>query len=294
MRIAILSGGSGWHVGDLERAAAQLGHAAVGLDFRQVSARLPGPGDSLAGYEAAVVRTMPAGSLEQVVFRMDLLGRAEAIGITVMNPPRAVEAAVDKFLATAKLQAAGLRVPKTIVCQTADDALAAFAELGGDVVIKPLFGSEGRGIARLQDEALALRAFRMLERLGAVLYVQEFIPHLGHDLRLLVIGQRILGMRRVNALDWRTNISRGAHGEAIEVTPKLAAMAHRAATALGAPLAGVDLLPARDGTLWAIEVNAVPGWKALSEVTQVDVAAMVLDFLDREVLPGASSHEATP
>ena len=88
---------------------------------------------------------MPAGSLEQVVFRMDILHSAK---VPVLNPPRAVETCVDKFLTSARLAAAGLPTPETTACQTADDALAAFAELGGDVVVKPLFGAEGRGIAR--------------------------------------------------------------------------------------------------------------------------------------------------
>jgi ribosomal protein S6--L-glutamate ligase len=218
---------------------------------------------------------MAPGSLEQVVFRMDALARLESLGVTVVNPPKAVEAAVDKFLTSAKLQAAGLLTPRTIACQSADDAMQAFAELGGDVVVKPLFGSEGRGITRLQDENLALRAFRMLEQLGAVLYLQEFIPHEGHDLRLLVIGDKVLGMRRRNAADWRTNVSRGAVAEPLEVTAELAALAHRAAEAVGASLAGVDLLPDSQGRLWAIEVNAVPGWKALARATGVDVARLV-------------------
>ncbi len=110
---------------------------------------------------------MPPGSLEQVVFRMDALGRLEAAGATVINPPRAIECAVDKYLTTARLAAAGLLVPRTVACQTVEDAMAAFELLGGDVVIKPLFGSEGRGITRLQDEALAERAFRLLVQLGA-------------------------------------------------------------------------------------------------------------------------------
>jgi ribosomal protein S6--L-glutamate ligase len=231
---------------------------------------------------------MPPGSLEQVIFRMDLLARWEAAGVPVVNPPKAVEVAVDKFLASAKLQAVGLRVPRTIVCQTSDEALQAFELLGRDVVVKPLFGSEGRGIARVVDAAIALRTFRLLEQLGAVLYLQEFIEHEGCDLRLLVLGDRVLGMRRSNPLDWRTNISRGARAEPLDVTPELTEIAHRAASAVGAPLAGVDLLPARDGTLYAIEVNAVPGWKALSGVTGIDVASMVLDYLAARV--GASAR----
>src|SRR5205085_2109856 len=217
-------------------------------------------GRSLLDFDAVLVRTMPPGSLEQVVFRMDCLARYETAGGVVINPARAIEAAVDKFLTTAKLQAAGLLTPRTICCQTADDAMVAFEQLGGDVVLKPLFGSEGRGITRLTDENLALRAFKMLAQLGAVLYLQEFIPHEGHDIRLLVIGNRILAMRRRNKLDWRTNISRGATAEAFMPDDSVIEMARRAAAAVHAPIAGVDLLPGKDGRLYTIEVNAVPGW----------------------------------
>jgi ribosomal protein S6--L-glutamate ligase len=226
---------------------------------------------------------MPPGSLEQVVFRMDCLARYEAAGGVVVNPARAIEAAVDKFLTTAKLQAAGLLSPRTVCCQTADDAMVAFEQLGRDVVLKPLFGSEGRGITRLTDENLALRAFKMLEQLGAVLYLQEFIAHEGHDIRLLVIGERVLGMRRVNKLDWRTNISRGASAEPFAPDDSLIEIARGAADAVHAPLAGVDLLPGKDGRLYTIEVNAVPGWKALAKAHNMDIAKFVIDFVANQV-----------
>src|SRR5205807_10374354 len=134
------SGGDGWHVRDLCRAAGALGHEAAPIDFRRLSASVALPGHGLAGYDAVLVRTMPPGSLEQVVFRMDLLHRLHAEGVRVLNPPRAVEACVDKYLTTALLEAAGLPVPPTIACQHADAALVAFVVLGGDVVVKTLFG----------------------------------------------------------------------------------------------------------------------------------------------------------
>jgi ribosomal protein S6--L-glutamate ligase len=214
---------------------------------------------------------------------MDALGQLEAAGTIVLNPPRAIEVAVDKYLASAKLNAAGLLTPRTIVCQTVDDALAGFATLGGDVVIKPLFGAEGRGITRIADEALAQRAFSLLVQLGAVIYLQEYIPHEGYDLRVFVLGDRHWCMRRSNALDWRTNVSRGAKADACELDDELVNVARRAAAAGGAPIAGVDLLPARDGKVYAIEVNAVPGWQALSRATGVDIAAEVLQFTESEV-----------
>src|SRR5262245_44358657 len=119
MRIALLSGGSGWHVQDVLRAAAELGHAARLLDFRHLADERPGLSRPKAGlfcdFDAILVRTMPAGSLEQVVFRMDLLHAAVADGVKVLNPPRAVETCVDKYLTNVRLLNAGLPVPDTVV-----------------------------------------------------------------------------------------------------------------------------------------------------------------------------------
>src|SRR5262249_62352503 len=125
----------------LKGAPSQLGHDVFLSDFRRPSAAVAILPDPLSHFDGILVRTMPPGSLEQVVFRMDLLHRLQARGVRVLNPPRAVETCVDKYLATARLDAAGLRVPPTGACQHADAALEAFAALGGDVVAKPLFGS---------------------------------------------------------------------------------------------------------------------------------------------------------
>ena len=103
MRFATLSSGAGWHVRDLERAAILLGHHCIPVDFRRISAAVGCSTDSLSYYDAVLVRTMSPGSLEQVVFRMDLLHRLHARGVRVLNPPRAVEVCVDKYMATAVL-----------------------------------------------------------------------------------------------------------------------------------------------------------------------------------------------
>ena len=155
--------------------------------------------------------------------------------------------------------------------------MAGFAALGGDIVLKPLFGAEGRGITRLNDEALAQRAFSLLVNLGAVLYLQEFVAHDGMDLRVLLIGDRAFGMQRRNPLDWRTNVSRGnCRTTRIDGTT-------RRNGALRSPSdwrsgRGRRSTAARDGVLYTIEVNAVPGWQALSRVTGVDIAREVLEF----------------
>lgn len=289
MKLAILASEDSWYARDLRRAAADWQEVAI-LPFSTiqstvggVGARMSCGGRRLDEFHAVLVRTMPPGSLEQVVFRMDALARCEAAGICVINPPKAVEAAVDKYLTSARLQAAGLLTPRTVVCQTWEDGLTAFDELGRDVVVKPLFGSEGRGITRVTDEDIAVRVFKTLVQLGAVLYLQEFVPHEGYDLRLFVLGEQVLGMRRCNPSDWRTNVSRGATGAPCEVTDQLADMARRAAAAVGAVVAGVDLLPARCGALYVLEVNAVPGWRALARTLDVDVARRVVEFVAAQV-----------
>ncbi len=277
MRIAVLSGGSGWHVQDVLRAARELRLCAEPLDFRALHDR------ALDGFDAVLVRTMPAGSLEQVVFRMDLLHEASARGGRVLNPPRAVEVCVDKYLTTARLVRAGIPTPETAVCQKSDDAMVAFARLGGDAVLKPLFGAEGRGMCRITDAETAWRTFRVLEQTGQVIYLQRFVRHPGWDLRAFVLGGRVLAsMKRTASNDWRTNVAQGGTAERVALTREEERLALAAAEAVGCPVAGVDLLPGPGGERFVIEVNAVPGWKALAPTCGVDVAKEVVRFLTRE------------
>ncbi len=288
MRLAVLASPDSWYLNDLQRAAGSR-HEVVCVAFERLTARLEPAGQQrrvlaaecdLQASDAVLVRTMPPGSLEQVVFRMDALGAVAEAGTVVINPPRAVEAAVDKYLALAKLQSAGLATPRTWVCQSLGDALDGFRELGGDVVVKPVFGGEGRGICRVNDESLAWRVFSTLAQLRSVIYLQEYIPHNGFDIRLLVLGERVFAMRRVNPDDWRTNVSRGARAEPLVPDQRLIETARRAAAAIGAPFAGVDILPDRNGREFVLEVNGVPGWKALAATLQVDVAATLLDYIE--------------
>jgi ribosomal protein S6--L-glutamate ligase len=293
MRLAVLCSSESWYLRDLRRAAADR-HEVVAVGYPEIAAHTHGATEiqaaavNLADFDAVLVRTMPQGSLEQVVFRMDALARLEAAGKLIVNPPRSIEIAVDKFLTSALLVDAGLDHPRTVVCQTVDDAMQAFDTLGGDVVVKPLFGAEGRGIARVSDEAIALRVFKSLVPLGSVLYLQEFVPHHGYDCRVFVLGDRAFGMKRINRDDWRTNVSRGATTESLELDDRLVDLARRAVAATGAMMAGVDILPGRDGRLYVIEVNAVPGWQSLSRTLGVDMAALVLDDVARRVVQGAS------
>ena len=157
MHIAILSGGDGWHVRDLQRAAAALGHEADAVDFRRVQA---------SASRISARRWMRSTPSSCAPCRRDRWSRSSFAwtcctgwrrqGRRVLNPPRALETCVDKYLASARLEAAGLPVPPTIVCQDADVGAGGVRPLGGDVVVKPLFGSEGRGMVRVSDPETGL------------------------------------------------------------------------------------------------------------------------------------------
>ncbi len=297
--LCALVSGFGWHVADLQRAAERVGVSLEAVEFPRVTVgvginanersvggkRGAGGGGVVAGgidllaADGVLVRMMPPGSLEQVVFRMDALHRIAAAGIPVLNPPRAVEAAVDKYLTLSLLDQAGLPVPPTWAGESATEALEAFDALGGDVVVKPLFGSEGRGLLRISDKELAWRTFHTLERLSTVLYLQRVVRHPGHDLRVFVLRGAVLGVMRRHAPagEWRTNVSLGGRAELCGLEPEAERLALAAARAVGAEMAGVDLIADLDqGRLVVLEVNAVPGWRALARVTGIDVAAAIL------------------
>lgn len=222
---------------------------------------------------------MPLGSLEQVIFRVNALHAAQSQGLTVINSPRTLEIAIDKWLTLATVAKLGITIPKTIVCQNRDQALTAFEQLNCDVVVKPLFGGEGRGIMRVSCPDLAWRVFGTLEVNQSVIYLQEYVHHNGYDLRIFLLGSQSYAMKRVNTNDWRTNVARGGLAEAHSPTEQQLDLASQASQALGGGILGIDLLPAKDGRLLLIEVNAVPGWKALSRALNIDISRKVLDFL---------------
>ncbi|HWT24642.1 MAG TPA: RimK family alpha-L-glutamate ligase [Solirubrobacteraceae bacterium] len=289
MRVAILGSTGGWHAERLERALSARGHACAFAPVTRMVGRVDG-GLALRGRDVALdacdvvlVRGIPRGSLEQVVFRVDVLHVLAAAGVRAVNGAAAIERTVDKFLASALLAAAGLPTPRTVACERAADALEAFADLGSDVILKPLFGSMGFGMARVEDADVAQRVFRALEVERAVYYLQETLPHDGVDVRALVVGDRVVAAIERVGTGWRANLARGARARAVALGDERAGLCVRAAAALGADYAGVDLLRAADGRDFVLEVNGIPGWAGLERATGVDVAAALVDHLERIV-----------
>jgi RimK family alpha-L-glutamate ligase len=289
VKLAILGQNGGWHTESLRRALALRGLSAECYPVTQLTARVAGEPHltaataSLDDCDIVFVRAIPSGSLEQVVFRMDALRMLEHGGVRVVNSAFAIEHGVDKYYTAARLQDAGLPTPRTVVAERFEEALAAYEELGGDVVVKPLFGSEGRGIVRVSDVDTAYRVFRALE-LGRYIYcVQEFVPHGKEDIRAFVVGGRVIGAMLRRGQGWKTNAAQGAIGEPVELDDHLIDLSLRATRVVGAEHAGVDILPCDDGGYSVIEVNTIPGWRALAAATGVDAAQCLVDHVLEEV-----------
>jgi RimK family alpha-L-glutamate ligase len=285
MKAAILGARSGWHENRLAKALRERGVETVVAPITALAAgvadgdkdRLAAGGVRLDDCGAVIVRAIPGGSLEQVIFRVDALHRLARLGVRVMNSPRCVERTVDKYFTSTLLEDAGLPTPRTRVCERLDDALVAFHALGGDVVIKPLFGSEGRGIVRVSDPDLAYRTCRALELTRSVFYLQEFVPHGGRDIRAFVVGGRLVAAMTRRATGWKTNVSQGARAEPVVLSAALERLSVQAAALLEADYAGVDLLCPDDGRVLVIEVNGIPGWRGLQQTTEIDVAGAIAE-----------------
>ena len=290
MRVVILSARTGWHTDELCRALAERGHLGVVLPYEGLTARLGGSvagglhsdGVPILDADVVLARIIPGGSLEQVIYRVDALHWIEGRGVPVVNSPRTIERSVDKFYTTTLLQDAGLPVPETVVCERADEAMAAVRAMG-DVIIKPIFGSLGHGMVRVSEPEVARRVTRALDQVGSVFYVQRAIDHGGRDIRVFVVGAGVLGAieRRAPEGEWRTNVALGGSARPVDLPPAWAQLAVRAAAAVGADYAGVDLLPSRHGDVFVLEVNAIPGWEGLQAATGLDVAAAIVEHTER-------------
>lgn len=294
--LGILGSADGWYVRDLQRVAeARFESRDVQvqpLAFNTLAVHYTGgpdaswsASDDLAqsafhgpDLQALLVRTMPLGSLEQVIFRMNALHIAARSGTRVINSPRSLEIAIDKWLSLETLRASGLETPRTACCQTRKEAMQVWGEMfQRDCVVKPIFGGEGRGILRVTDPDIAWRVFSTLEQIQAVIYLQEFLPSVGFDLRLLVVDDAVFCVRRENPNDWRTNAGRGGKFSAHTPSFEQVDIAFRAAKAIDAWMVGVDILPTPEGRNVLLEVNAVPGWRATAAALDIDIAQFILE-----------------
>lgn len=286
--VVILGGrGEGWHGRELRRALASRGFEVERIDFARCRFAIARDsagirlGDRAHLPRVVLVRSIPAGTFEQVTLRLGMLHALERLGVAVVNGARAIERCVDKAATSFDLAHAGLPTPPTWVVETAADAAGLVRQaqsMDRKLVLKPLFGAQGRGLRLITEPGELPDAAEV----GGVYYLQHFVSRADaqwRDFRVFVVGGAAIAAMSRRGTSWITNIGQGGVPHPEPATGPLAELAVAAAAAVGAAHAGVDLIEDEEGRLLVLEVNSMPAWQGLQSVTETDVAAALAAFL---------------
>ena len=307
-RVAIMADEVGWHTRQLQAALRERGALGRCVDLADCRVDtthawhglvIPGFGRELP--DAVLVRGIAGGTFEQVTKRLGVLHALREFGVPVYNDARAIERSVDKSMTSLLLHAAGVPTPPAWAVESraqAQRVVMMEAAAGHALVLKPLFGSQGRGLRLVGAVNGAHHALPPLGgAYGALAYLQRFIAPLaqrGFDWRVLVVGGRaVTAMRRIST-HWVHNVAQGASCESAELRPELARLAQDAARTLDMDYAGVDVMPGEPGAaLQVIEVNGVAAWQGLQRVTGFNIArAIVDDLFDRKLVRARADQGA--
>ena len=228
--------------------------------------------------DVALIRGVGSKIPAKIFYRLDWMRILENLGVRLVNSRECLEIATDKMLTTQVLASHKLSTPETIICETAANALPAFKKLGGDIVLKPLFGARGRGIMRISNQDDAETIFAEMDSEENVFYLQRYMEHNNEDFRLLVIGGDIIASMKRTGPNWKTNLAQG--GKAHQFTPpeSYRELAIKATEAVKGEIIGVDIMETSEGPM-VIEVNAVPGYLGLQSVSSVNIGEKIVDYL---------------
>jgi tetrahydromethanopterin:alpha-L-glutamate ligase len=298
--VALVVEGADWHSRMLAQAFAALGvrtrvislracaidtQRPAGLDIAELGDRLP---------DAVLVRTMSGGTFQAVTLRLGILHALLENGVLVWNDARAIERCVDKSMTSFLLARAGIPTPATWAVEFEDAARAIVGRESaqGPLVLKPLFGSQGRGLKLIRSEDDLPRP----DAVAGVYYLQRYVGVEGadgfRDFRLLVSQGRVVAAMARQAASWITNVKQGGRPMAVVAGNELKELAVRAAAAVGANFAGVDILYGADGHPTVLEVNSMPAWSGLQKVTHSHIAPILagdlMTALTARARPGAT------
>ncbi len=261
----------------------------VQLDTREL--RMADTPVGVAPYRAVLIREI---SLSRAVYAARSLEIQE---LPVVNSASAIEICGDKWRTSLQLQRHGVATPDSCLALSPRAALAAMRELGFPVVVKPLAGSWGRLVTPVRDQATAEIVLDYIAALQGpqahLVYLQRLVAKPARDLRVIVIGGQAVGAIYRYSEGWRTNVSLGGRPVACPLTPELAQLARAAAQAVGAAIAGVDVIEGADGRLSVLEVNAGVEFGGFQQAhgDSLELAELIVDHLlaisNEPVLTGA-------
>lgn len=283
--IAIITDEPGWHGRQLAKAFAQAGHQShfvrlqdchIKLDHSENLLEIPGFDGLPYG---AFVRGVSGGSLEEVIYYLDILHALEALGVVVFNNTRSVERSVDKGMTSFLLRKHGLKTPNAIISSDIHymrNKLREGFSQGHKYVLKPIFGSQGKGL-QLVCSAAELVDY---SEFHGVMYAQEFIEtgySVGVDYRVFIIRDQVVASMRREGVNWISNVAQGAKPQSVKLAAEVEQLAIHAMQVVGMDYAGVDLIQDRQGEFWVTEVNSVPAWHGLQQTTSLPIARLIAE-----------------
>jgi len=227
-------------------------------------------------YDAVIERSI---SYNSGLYALRILN---AFGVQTVNTAAVAEACGDKLTTSTLLARAGLPQPRNVVAFTPESALEALEELGYPAVVKPVVGSWGRLLAKVNDRDAAEAIFEHKATLGStqhqVFYVQEYIDKPGRDIRAIVIGDRVLTAMYRKSEHWITNTARGGEGELCPITPEIEALCLGSAKAMGGGVLAIDLIEHSERGYLVNEVNHTMEFHTMQPLSGVDVAGEIVDY----------------
>ena len=257
-----------------------------GVDYKRIDPRQVtfAPGENSLGEFSAVLVRCLSHSRAYYVSRW-----LEGVGVPTVSSHQTIATCGDKLLTSTALQEAGLPMPRTEVAFTPEAALDVIERMGYPVVLKPLVGSWGRLLARVNDRDAAEALLEHKKTLGgyahSVFYIQEHVDKPGRDIRSLVVGDKVVYAVYRTSEHWITNTARGGATQPCPISPQVAELSVAAARAVGggetAPgnIVAVDLLETADGQLLINEVNHTPEFHGAMKATKADVGGEIVDYV---------------
>ena len=293
MKIPIFTDDPGWHGEQLKQAFAKHSLEAVYIPLVDCSLQLaPNQAAEMriplfdGGLPpAAFVRGVTGGTLQQVITRLNILHMLQQSNVVIYNQPKAIERTVDKAMTSFLLHKNEVATPATWVCESraqAESIRQIAAQNHQQLVIKPLFGSQGVGVRKLlAHEPLPVP---MLQYIDGVYYLQQLIETAKepHDYRVFIINGRVVAAMKRTGASWVNNVAAGAQCEAVEVNEEMATLALKAAAAVDIDYCGVDIIQSNTSEYYVLEVNSIPAWKGLQSATNINIAQLLVDdFLSK-------------
>ena len=262
---------------NIEASKIKLSSMEMDLSHNEVNSSIFSNSGIPEDIDGIIGRGIGTNKIKKIYFRLHVYKAIEFAGVPLINSRECMELATNKILTTILLKKNGIKVPETIACESYKKALLAYNRLGSDVVLKPMYGSKGRGLIRITDEGLAENVFYHFSRIDEPFYLQKFYNHGNSDIRAFVIGNEVVAaMERVGS-SWKTNISKGAIGKPLKLSSELEELSIKSAQAVKAEIAGIDIIKTNSGNL-VLEVNAIPGIVGLQKTTKIDVADEMVKY----------------